>query len=185
MNSTKDYIEKHISLVRQHIQTFIQLLTRRALHHDESKLKEPELTWWKQIDKEPKYPYGSPEYNAKMSRWSKLFQYHYAHNRHHPEHYQFGVRDMTLIDMIEMLCDWLGYKDNLSISEAFQICETQMQRYDMSEDIRHLIFNTLCRYFAVLGGDPANIPDGIEEELYKPKKKNSTQLQGNFIDLYV
>lgn len=170
---TEEYIKGHITRVRNHLLTFTQLLQKRAALHDMSKLQEPELTWWKQMDEEPRYPYGSPEYNDKVRRWKKVFDHHYKYNRHHPEHYESGFLEMTLVDLVEMLCDWLGYKDRISISDAMKVCEQQMERYGFSDDVRQIMSNTLIRYFSLLGGknpnfaddSVVNTPDGILEEL--------------------
>ena len=187
---TEEYIKGHISRVRRHINTFIQLLIRRAENHDKSKLEEPELSWWKEMDKEPRYPYGSEEYKQKIKRWDKVFKHHYKYNRHHPEHYDYGVSEMTLVDIVEMMCDWLGYKDTITISEALKVCDEQMKRYDIPDDIRQIIFNTLLRYYSLMGGfNPnydknsyMNIPSGIIEEL-KPKtsedKESDKYIYGN------
>ena len=173
---TEEYIKGHISRVRKHINTFVQLLLKRAINHDKSKLEEPELSWWKEMDKEPRYPYGSEEYKQKIKRWDKVFKHHYKYNRHHPEHYEYGVSEMTLVDIVEMMCDWLGYKDTITISEALKVCDEQMKRYNIPDGIRQIIFNTLLRYYSLMGGfNPnydensyMNIPSGIIEEL-KPK----------------
>ena len=187
---TEEYIKGHISRVRKHMNTFVQLLLKRAINHDRSKLEEPELSWWKEMDKEPRYPYGSEEYKQKIKRWDKVFKHHYKYNRHHPEHYEYGISEMTLVDIVEMMCDWLGYKDTIAISEALKVCDEQMKRYDIPDDIRQIIFNTLLRYYSLMGGfNPnydensyINIPSGIIEEL-KPKtsedKESNKYIYGN------
>lgn len=187
---TEEYIKGHISRVRKHINTFVQLLLKRAINHDKSKLEEPEISWWKEMDKEPRYPYGSEEYKQKIKRWDKVFKHHYKYNRHHPEHYDYGVSEMTLVDIVEMMCDWLGYKDTITISEALKVCDEQMKRYNISDDVRQIIFNTLLRYYSLMGGfNPnydensyMNIPSGIIEEL-KPKtyedKERDKNIYGN------
>lgn len=149
---TRDYIERHISHVRKHLDVFIQLLRQRGLRHDESKLKSPEFEMWCEMDEEPRYKYGSDEYKAKMKRWKHLFKMHYSQNRHHPEHFTFGINEMTLVDLVEMLCDWLGYKDKLSITEAINTVETQMKRFNFTEELRDIMVNTLIEYFSALGG---------------------------------
>lgn len=203
---TEEYIKGHISRVRRHINTFIQLLIRRAEKHDKSKLEEPELSWWKEMDKEPRYPYGSKEYEQKLKRWNKVFKHHYQYNRHHPEHYEYGVSEMTLIDIVEMMCDWLGYKDTTTVTEALKVCDEQMARYDISEELRQIIFNTLLRYYSLMGGkNPnyddnsyVNTPQGVLEELnpitseekeketyiYGGRKRNVDKV-GKFIDVSV
>lgn len=203
---TEEYIKGHISRVRRYISTFIQLLIRRAENHDKSKLEEPELSWWKEMDKEPRYPYGSEEYKQKIKRWNKVFKHHYQYNRHHPEHYEYGVSEMTLIDIVEMMCDWLGYKDTTTVTEALKVCDEQMARYDISEELRQIIFNTLLRYYSLMGGkNPnydnnsyVNTPQGVLEELnpitseekeketyiYGGRKRNVDKV-GKFIDVSV
>lgn len=186
---TEEYIKGHISRVRSHINTFIQLLIRRAENHDKSKLEEPELSWWKEMDKEPRYPYGSEEYKQKIKRWDKVFKHHYKYNRHHPEHYEYGVSEMTLIDIVEMMCDWLGYKDTTTVTEALKVCDEQMARYDISEELRQIIFNTLLRYYSLMGGkNPnyddnsyVNTPQGVLEELNpitSEEKEKETYIYG-------
>ena len=180
---TEEYIKGHISRVRKHINIFVQLLLKRAINHDKSKLEEPELSWWKEMDKEPRYPYGSEEYKQKIKRWDKVFKHHYKYNRHHPEHYEYGVSEMTLVDIVEMMCDWLGYKDTITISEALKVCDEQMRRYNIPDGIRQIIFNTLLRYYSLMGGfNPnydensyMNIPSGIIEEL-KPKTSEDKEI---------
>lgn len=179
---TEDYIKGHISRVRKHINTFIQLLIRRSINHDKSKLEEPELSWWKQMDQEPRYPYGSEEYKEKTKRWDKVFKHHYQYNRHHPEFYENGINDMTLVDIVEMMCDWLGYKQTISITEAMNVCDEQMKRYNIANELRQVIFNTLLRYYSILGGfnpyyaenSRNNIPLGVLEELNPDVVENTS-----------
>lgn len=166
--TTEEYIKKHIERVRKHLMTFTLLLHARAQNHDKSKLEEPEISWWTAMDKEPRYPYGSPEYIEKMKRWRFVFDHHYKYNRHHPEHFRLGIQEMNLIDVIEMLCDWIGYRDVLSITEAVNVVEQQMQRYGFSFDLSCIIKNTLIDYFSILGGfnnENTNIPAGVVDEL--------------------
>lgn len=33
-------------------------------------------------------------------------QHHYHNNTHHPEYYKNGIKDMSLLDQIEMIADW-------------------------------------------------------------------------------
>lgn len=158
------------------------------------------------MDKEPRYPYGSEEYKQKIKKWDKVFKHHYKYNRHHPEHYEYGVSEMTLIDIVEMMCDWLGYKDTTTVTEALKVCDDQMARYDISEELRQIIFNTLLRYYSLMGGkNPnydnnsyVNTPQGVLEELnpitseekeketyiYGGRKRNVDKV-GKFIDVSV
>lgn len=163
-------------------------IIRRAENHDKSKLEEPELSMWKAMDKEPRYEYGTSEYENKLKRYKKLFDHHYKHNRHHPEHFQFGISDMTLVDLMELLADWMGYKDIVTVSDAIKVCEQQMKRYKFPEELRSIFTNTILRYFAVIRSPYSNFEDpiGIIEELHNKdddiKAKNFKQSNGEIFD---
>jgi len=147
--TTEEYIISHIDRVKSWISRFATILYSRGIHHDESKLQEPEYSLWKKMDEEPRYPYGTQQYKDKLERHKKVFKLHYRKNRHHPEHWNGWYSEMDLVDMIEMMCDWLGYKENISLSEAQKLIETQCKRYGFSNEMRGLLYNTLVNYFAI------------------------------------
>lgn len=148
MKSTDEYVHEHRIRVKKRILDFIHELFYRMHSHDMSKLEEPEYSLWKKMDQEPRYPYGTPEYIDKIKRNKDVFELHYMHNTHHPEHYYNGVSDMDLVDLIEMLIDWISYKDEISIKDAVELIEMQSERYNMSEDLKSIMKNTLFRHFS-------------------------------------
>ena len=153
MCDTESYIRNHIKRVQNKLFKLITALSIRLQEHDESKLEEPEFSLWKKMDEEPRYPYGSKEYKEKIERYHELFEMHYKKNPHHPEHFQNGISDMTLIDLAEMLCDWISYKDNIRVTEAIEMVEKQSKRFGYSDEIKNMLINTLNTYFAVLGDE--------------------------------
>ena len=46
--------------------------------------------------------FGSDEYKVALVGMGEGVKRHYAANRHYPEHYENGVNDMTLADIVEM-----------------------------------------------------------------------------------
>ena len=82
---TEKYIRGHIKRVNRWLIHFSRALFERGTHHDETKLQSPEIEGWTQMDMEPRYPYGSKEYEAKKRRYEWLFNLHYSRNRHHTE----------------------------------------------------------------------------------------------------
>lgn len=97
----------HIDKVRANLRNVIMNLHDRADHHDASKLRPPELEMYDEFT--PKLRdlvYGSPEYKATTKQMGSALEHHYEHNSHHPEHYENGIAGMSLLDLIEMLCDW-------------------------------------------------------------------------------
>lgn len=82
------------------------LVVRRELH-DASKLESPEVEIFDEFTpKLQEIEYGSPEYEACRQAMGEALEHHYANNSHHPEHYENGIRGMTLMDLIEMIVDW-------------------------------------------------------------------------------
>lgn len=151
-------IKEHIKRVQEKIGILVKELQERLKNHDRSKLGE-ELYLWKKIDLEERYPYGTKEYFEKMSRNKEVFQTHYSNNRHHPEHFENGIEDMNLIDIIEMLCDWLSYKDgNLSYHEAQEIIYKQAKRFGFGDEIINIMINTAWEYFSKFGSPTTAIP---------------------------
>ena len=148
--NTELYIKKHIFNVKRKLDKIIQELLFRKENHDKSKLTEPELSLWKAMDQEPRYDYGTPEYKKKVKKYQKLFEMHYKANRHHPEHFLNGIADMDLIDLIEMLVDWISYKDTIRVREAMDLVEKQSKRFGFSDEIINLLNNTLNNYFTSL-----------------------------------
>ena len=99
--------KKHIGNVQKFIQIFIDALNNRGVNHDLSKLIDPELPLFVEYTKKlSACTYGSDEYQKFLEGLKPALDHHYAKNRHHPEHYPNGIDDMTLVDIIEMFCDW-------------------------------------------------------------------------------
>lgn len=181
MTSTEDYIKSHVRSVQEKMGKITTLLEERAERHDESKLQEPELSGWKQMDLEPRYPYGSPEYKDKMKRYNWLFRMHYSKNSHHPEFYDNDLSEMDLLDLIEMICDWVsyGYVDK---NKAYSTFEQQLQRFKFPEYLNRILENTVTRYLCddktLSDAKPtSNIITAFEENDRENYKKNKMVMQ--------
>ena len=103
-------VKQHVSRVKAHIDNFIYLLNGRAANHDKSKLEDPVekamFDYW--TPELRTRVFGSDEYKSALDGMGEGVRLHYKANRHHPEHYENGVNDMTLIDVMEMLADWMA-----------------------------------------------------------------------------
>ena len=113
------------------------------MYHDRSKFEEPEKsTYDKYIPLLKNVKYGSDEYNEIRNKMhEEVLQHHYRENRHHPEHFENGVNDMNLIDIIEMVCDW--YTTSLLSDTDFEKgLEINCERFGINEQLAKIIFNT-------------------------------------------
>lgn len=98
---------KHIEKVREVIRVFVSKLITRAVDHDKLKLESPEVEIFAEYTpKLANTTYGSKEYMQFLEEMKPALQHHYANYRHHPEHFEKGINDMNLVDLIEMFCDW-------------------------------------------------------------------------------
>ena len=140
---------KHVANVAKYISIVIASLLDRAVLHDKSKLKEPEKSVFdKYTPKLKNTTYGSEEYKKYLKEMNVALSNHYKMNRHHPEHwYKAGLSGMSLIDLIEMLCDWkaatLRHKDG-NIKRSIQ---HNQKRFGFSDELKNILFNTVDDIF--------------------------------------
>lgn len=146
VEQTVSYTQGHIYNVRKLLNKFADVLKQKGETHDQSKLEEPEVYGWAAMDLEPRYEYGSYEYYDKLRRFSEVFNHHYKVNSHHPEHFVNPEYEMTLIDMVEMLCDWFAYKQDIPIREGVELIREQCDRFGFSDTIMSLLTNTYREY---------------------------------------
>jgi hypothetical protein len=72
---------------------------------------------------------------------NKGLKHHYENNRHHPEFFDNGVDDMTLIDIMEMIADWcIAIKQNGK--DLYEEVQYNFDKYNISEQLRKIIINT-------------------------------------------
>lgn len=145
-SSTSSYTLEHINRVKAKMEFFASVLATRGANHDSSKLKEPEYSGWLAMDKEPRYPYGSKKYYDKMFRYKEVLEHHYSINSHHPEHFEDPSSQMDLIDLIEMLCDWFSYSNDISWLEGYNTINSQCARFKLNDTIKHLLLNTFRNF---------------------------------------
>lgn len=99
----------HIGEVQRALDEVIRDLQGRAYNHDRSKLEEPERSVFDEFTPKLRHStYGSDEYKRFLEGMGEGLQHHYRVNDHHPEHFEGGIGDMSLMQLTEMLCDWLA-----------------------------------------------------------------------------
>lgn len=105
---------EHIGKVRAYVGRAITGLLARADAHDASKLVAPEREAFDiATPKLAGLTYGTPEYKESLRELGVALEHHYAANSHHPEHHADGIAGMTLLDLIEMLCDWKAASERM------------------------------------------------------------------------
>jgi len=141
-DSTDDTLE-HIGKVRENLIRIVDGLAARGLLHDASKLRTPEKEAFDEMTPILRgLTYGSDEYRASMDKLGPALAHHYAHNSHHPEHYPDGIAGMTLIDVMEMLCDWKAASERHVDGNFERSIEINRKRFGMSDELTAIFHNT-------------------------------------------
>ena len=141
-DSTQDTLG-HIENVRWNIWEFTHELERRGQEHDASKLQPPEKEAFDEVT--PKLrglTYGSEEYKANIAKLGEALKHHYAVNSHHPEHYANGIGGMTLLDLVEMFCDWKAATERHADGNLERSIEINRERFKMSDQLVAIFQNT-------------------------------------------
>lgn len=135
--------QKHIEKVRKYIRIMTDRLTTRGVNHDAAKLESPEVEIFAEhTDALSETTYGSPEYQAHLDAMKPALDHHYATYRHHPEHFQNGVNDMNLIDLVEMLADWKAASERQLNGNLLTSIEQNATRFKMSDQLKQILINT-------------------------------------------
>ena len=144
--------EKHIERVACLLLLAIQKLTSRAARHDRSKLESPEKEIFDEYTPKLKgSTYGSDEYKEFLKGMGVALKHHYENNRHHPEHFtplvaHLNIVDeisgMTLVDLIEMLCDWKAATERHENGDIIKSLEINQKRFGISPQLNEVFKNT-------------------------------------------
>lgn len=134
----------HIWNVQKLLVKVLEDITQRALMHDQSKLAPPEVSTFAEFTPKLKdLVYGSDEYKACLAAMKPALDHHYASNRHHPEHHTNGVNDMTLLDLIEMVCDWTASAKRNASGDVRKGLDYNAERFGISPQLLQIIRNTI------------------------------------------
>lgn len=137
----------HRQQIQQHLHQITNILTKRGQTHDESKLTPEELNEYTKITpKLRKHKYGTPKYQTLSKQLKNALKHHHNKNPHHPEHYTNGIKDMTLIDLIEMIADWRAAytRDHKTYNGFINHIKTKLlPQHNTPPTLRTTIINTI------------------------------------------
>lgn len=68
--------------------------------------------------------------------------HHYATYRHHPEHFQNGINDMNLIDIVEMIADWKAASERQKDGNLLVSIEKNAKRFHIDDQLKQILINT-------------------------------------------
>ena len=132
----------------------IKELLDRSVGHDLSKTREPERAVYDEVVPQLRAAtYGSAEYRTLVDAMGEGLRHHYAHNRHHPEHFANGINGMTLVDLVEMLVDWKAASERTAHGDFAASLTINRERFDVAPQLMDILVNTV-RHFGWLAAEP-------------------------------
>ena len=144
MSDARFMTMRHIETVRNYLAACIRELLHRQERHDQTKLESPEMEAYDKITAGLRgITYGSEEYKAIMKANEPAIRHHYHFNRHHPEFHPQGYSSMTLIDVLEMLCDWKAATLRHGDGDIRQSILINQKRFGYSDEFARLLYNTV------------------------------------------
>jgi hypothetical protein len=135
---------KHINRVRELIEGLRTILKVRGMVHDASKLDEPEKSIFDEMTPKLKAStYGSDEYKTMLAGMKPALDHHYVNNLHHPEHYPNGINAMSLMDILEMLCDWKAAGERHANGSIENSLKVNRVRFEIDDQLWRILQNTV------------------------------------------
>ena len=140
----KDLVQ-HKQWVAEKMQAAANELSGRAAVHDNSKFSPEEFEPYEEaFPNLQKYAYGTEELRAELRKIKPAIHHHFSVNRHHPEYFgENGINGMNLIDVLEMVCDWMAAskRSQTGIDKGLEI---NKERYGISDQLFEIIKNTVA-----------------------------------------
>ena len=134
----------HINDVRELLSGFSKDLESRGKWHDYSKFSNEEQKVFSDVlDGKQSAKYGTPEYEETKRKLAPALEHHYKENRHHPEHFPKGIADMTLVDVLEMLCDWKAATKRHKDDNIEASIEINSKKYNIDKQLKQILINTI------------------------------------------
>jgi hypothetical protein len=143
-DSKKD-TRKHIKRVEKYLKLCRIELIKRGMRHDYDKIhnRTEKALFDEYTPKLKECTYGSDEYKKFLKGLKKGLDIHYKNNRHHPEHFENGIKGMNLIDLIEMICDWKAASERHADGDVYKSLLINKERFGYSDELYCILKNTV------------------------------------------
>lgn len=145
--TARDETQKHIRRVQHYVSEVCTNLESRGVEHDKTKLESPEKEIVEKATPLLKtLVYGSDGYKECLKIMAPALQHHYSNNRHHPEHNCSDfptLTGMTLLDLLEMLCDWKAATERSKDGSIMRSLTFNVSRFAISEEMKQVLYNTI------------------------------------------
>lgn len=150
----------HIALVAKNMEILGTDLAIRSIEHDLSKLGHNEKPYFDHNIPIHTLTFQGPGYKAELIFLRPALEHHYANNRHHPEHHKDGINGMTLVDMIEMFCDWCASTERHgNTGDIGRSLRFWVKQRNLSPQLAQIMLNTAKAYRMGMNHEHATLED--------------------------
>ena len=141
--------QKHIDLVNENGKKFCDKFLERLIHHDASKLKEPERKYFDRGTlRLQDSTYGEKSYDDAKARIKSGLDRHYASNDHHPAHFgERGISGMNLYQLLELWIDWTAAVKRHNDGNIFNSLMYNRDRFHIDGQLFNILMNTATEDF--------------------------------------
>ena len=141
--------QKHIDLVNENGKKFCDKFLERLIHHDASKLEEPERKYFDRgTPRLQDSTYGEKSYDDAKARIKPGLEHHSASNAHHPEHFgERGISGMNLYQLLEMWIDWTAAVKRHNDGNIFNSLMYNRDRFHIDGQLFNILMNTATEDF--------------------------------------
>lgn len=133
-------INIHKKYLKDKLFDISQILYLNGVNHDNSKFSNEELPYFEKVEDIKVKEYQDDNYKKSMEILKPALDHHYSINRHHPEHFENGVDEMNLLDLIEMVFDW---EASARVHGTEFNPEDNFNRFNISSQLGNIIKNTI------------------------------------------
>ncbi len=138
-------IKDHVIKVGRCLEKITDELHMRACSHDDSKYGPLEFPIYSEYSPKMKLKenaFGTENYEKLRIGMKPALDHHFAHNRHHPEHFKNGIYDMNIIDLVEMLCDWKAASTKREDGDLIKSIDFCNGRYNLGIQLVSILKNS-------------------------------------------
>jgi len=137
-------VVQHKKAISDIMYKLADMIRKRADAHDDSKLDSTEFNKWSlNYLPESKRNLDNKEFKKTFEKLGEVREIHYSKNRHHLEFFNGDIKKINIIDLLEIICDWIASTANQDKGNLRLTIERAKERFKFSKEIEHIILNTL------------------------------------------
>jgi len=117
-------------------------LYMRGWKHDLSKYRWSEAKYFAKVIFNLKHlTFGTEEYKKNLEEIKPAVDLHYLRNRHHPEFHKNGFKDMTELDKLELIADWVSAVKRHADGNIFKSIDINQKKFGYDDTTKEWLIS--------------------------------------------